>query len=282
MDVLSTWLIRFTQPGALNDPFEMRPHVEAYGTPEQIYKITADRWDRHTESQFERLKKERGGNVSYVEFRDKALPFRESMIAQAIAKASDQGLAMGAKIDEMLNRDLGVLSLSAKYDDLLMWSHYTESHRGFVLEFDTGSTFFNQAHPPSHVAANQEEIDAFKSEYGFLRQVEYSDLRSSVVVTQLTFDHLLVKSKGWEYESEWRMLMPLDYADAKFEALEPYPVHLFMIPPAGVKRVILGCNSSNSLLAKAKALKTNPKTAHIVVERAEIDPKHFKLTFAGV
>jgi hypothetical protein len=28
--IFDNWLIRFTQPRALNDPFEMRPHIAGY------------------------------------------------------------------------------------------------------------------------------------------------------------------------------------------------------------------------------------------------------------
>jgi hypothetical protein len=33
------------------------------------------------------------------------------------------------------NAQIGILSLSAKSDDLLMWSHYADGHRGLCLEF---------------------------------------------------------------------------------------------------------------------------------------------------
>lgn len=41
----------------------------------------------------------------------------------------------------------GVACFSAKSDDLLMWSHYSDGHRGFCLEFDTSLAPFSKAKP---------------------------------------------------------------------------------------------------------------------------------------
>jgi hypothetical protein len=38
-------------------------------------------------------------------------------------------------IQSMLQDDYGVLSLSAKNDNILMWSHYADYHKGFCIEF---------------------------------------------------------------------------------------------------------------------------------------------------
>ncbi|PNV83898.1 MAG: hypothetical protein C0627_03670 [Sulfurimonas sp.] len=38
---------------------------------------------------------------------------------------------------------VGTLCLSAKNDDILMWSHYANNHSGIVLEFDKAHLFFN-------------------------------------------------------------------------------------------------------------------------------------------
>lgn len=37
---------------------------------------------------------------------------------------------------------MGVLSLTKRFDNQLMWAHYADSHKGIVLEFDPSSDFF--------------------------------------------------------------------------------------------------------------------------------------------
>lgn len=50
-----------------------------------------------------------------------------------------QQIASGLKgaIELGLSEVRGVSCFSEKVDDLLMWGHYAEGHRGFCLEFDT-------------------------------------------------------------------------------------------------------------------------------------------------
>lgn len=38
---------------------------------------------------------------------------------------------------------IGALSLSDTFDNLLMWSHYANTHEGFVIEFDKSHPYFS-------------------------------------------------------------------------------------------------------------------------------------------
>jgi hypothetical protein len=41
--------------------------------------------------------------------------------------------------------EIGVLSLTTVCDDISMWSHYAQSNKGFVIEFDGEHEVFNQS-----------------------------------------------------------------------------------------------------------------------------------------
>lgn len=41
-------------------------------------------------------------------------------------------------------RSIGMLCLTEKEDNLLMWSHYAQNHEGFVIGFDTDHEFFSK------------------------------------------------------------------------------------------------------------------------------------------
>jgi hypothetical protein len=82
----------------------------------------------------------------------------------------------------------GVTCFSETVDDLLMWGHYADGHRGFCLEFDTADPLL-----------------------GSVKQVRYSDQFPKLDVTAITskkFDQimhlLLTKASHWSYEREWR------------------------------------------------------------------------------
>jgi len=276
------WLIRFTQPGALNDPFEMRPHIAGYGTPEEVFEIAANKWEMHNEYEYGEFVKRSGNTISYEDYRAGMEKHRLPMIHEALAKSPEINTKMARKIDEMMNTSVGILSLCACHDSLLMWAHYGDSHRGFVVEFDTTSPFFKQERPPVHATASEEEAAQFAEEYGRLRVVRYSDERPSVVVTKMSFDPLLTKGTPWKHEDEWRMLMPLDYADEKGPEHLGYPVCLFKIPPSAVTKIILGSNCNADLVSYALSLRSRDETHHIAIEKARIDEEHFRLNFEPV
>ena len=86
----------------------------------------------------------------------------------------------------MLNNH-GIFCMSENSDDILMWSHYADNHRGFCLEFsDTG--LFKMA-----------------------KKVIYTDSIPDMNYFQKTRDEmtegvLLTKAASWSYEQEWRIL----------------------------------------------------------------------------
>ena len=110
--------IRFTQPGAFNDPFEMVPelHVpEGFGSEEVNiqFSVTA--------------------------------PRREPVVGAldddfASDYCSDQN---SRRILDSLNRAIGILCLSKNGSSLLMWSHYADGYSGAVVKFDETHEFFS-------------------------------------------------------------------------------------------------------------------------------------------
>lgn len=91
---------------------------------------------------------------------------------------------------------IGCSCFSEIKDSLLMWSHYSDSHKGFCLEFDTTFVPFN---------------NAFKVEYSdscphlnplimFIDRKEF-EMKSD----KERFLSLWTKYSCWEYEKEWRI-----------------------------------------------------------------------------
>ncbi len=110
--------IRFTQPGALNDPFEMVPELHVpreFGTREvnMQFSVTAPRRE--------------------------PIP---GTIADDFASehCSDQN---SRRILASLNQAIGILCLSKDGSSLLMWSHYADSYSGAVVKFDQTHEFFS-------------------------------------------------------------------------------------------------------------------------------------------
>ena len=93
---------------------------------------------------------------------------------------------------EAESEKLGMLCLSQKRDDILMWSHYTDGHTGFCLEFDReGFKSWNFCNPIQY-------RKAYPTCKNFIRKIESEALHHIF---------LLRKSEHWKYEKEWRVII---------------------------------------------------------------------------
>jgi len=91
---------------------------------------------------------------------------------------------------EYLVSKLGVFCLSAKNDDILMWSHYSSGHKGFCLGFERG-----------------EEISPFKDAKPVTYKEAYPRINYFRTEDSEKFKRLLfTKSLNWIYEKEWRII----------------------------------------------------------------------------
>lgn len=117
------------------------------------------------------------------------------------------------KIDEMikglyiqLSKVIGVSCFSTSSDNILMWSHYANKHRGVCIEYDFS------------LLEQLENINAF------LLPVMYSNERPLLPFEKLELENgqakqesvirimpdliiaILTKSEFWDYENEWRFI----------------------------------------------------------------------------
>ena len=107
--------IRFTQPGAFNDPFEMVPEL---CVPEHLSGTTVTH------------------NFSVTAPR--STPQAPTRLADDLS--SDE---YSRQIRKQLDQQIGILCLSRNPSSLLMWAHYAASYSGAVVEFDETHEFFD-------------------------------------------------------------------------------------------------------------------------------------------
>ena len=177
----------------------------------------------------------------------------------AVGEVTSKGLR------QYFANQLGVLSLAEKPDNLLMWAHYARSHEGFVLELDATHGLFNRE------ASDGDRVRR-------LEKVAYSQTRPSIALANYSaLRALLVKSLEWEYEQEWRMVLPLEDSLQTIETQSP-PIHLFALPPQVVTGVILGCRISDGRRDEILGmLAGEERYAHVKVQQAELDERTFTL-----
>jgi len=113
----------FASANSFNDPLDC--------SIEPIYELPPI--DKIIEYQTKVLQDNEG--ISYED------ALQKSQIIRSVPKAELENLLQRIKdsVQQILKDEYGILSLSAKYDNVLMWSHYANYHKGFCIKFNCSS-----------------------------------------------------------------------------------------------------------------------------------------------
>lgn len=124
-----------------------------------------------------------------------------------------------SKIKENLHRSFGLLSLTKHRDNLLMWAHYADSHKGFCVGIDTEHLFETVGGAFGPVI--------YQDDFPFLPLLTEEGQDIETMIRMLN-----TKSPHWGYEDEFRL--------TKHGASNVS----FKLKPDAIAEVILGCNIS--------------------------------------
>ena len=229
LDVLENACIRFTQPDELNDPFESRPCMSGI--------------------------REHYGSLYAKQYPD--------LDQEAIGVLLDNFID---KFPSLLGNSTVILSLSGTCEDQLMWSHYCESHKGFVIGFDADNDFFSAERirvRPTRITYSRERANA---------SVDGETPPTEFLASDQEF--FLTKSEDWDYEDEYRVLADAKAADRTIDG--PSTISLFSFPRNAVKRVILGCRTSDDVESQIINLLSS-KYNDVELFNARLNDREFKM-----
>lgn len=270
LDVLVNANLRATQANALNDPFELKPFFHEVLEKADLEAAIKDRF--LFEEQLRKAYLEQPATIRAK------LPFKqflalskqhgyrqqlETMVGNQINDLVDNHLPrltdqLRNFLYDKLSSLVGIVSFSEISDETLMWSHYANNHKGFVIEFDDGNPFFDQRR-------------SLNDEFLHLRPVEYHMQPPLYAkMTDLDGTKLLCgKQAKWSYERERRILVPLDPQNYKGEG---EPIHLISFPQNAISAVILGERASEELTdAVRTVLTSNAAYFHVKLRKAHAD-----------
>ncbi len=134
-------------------------------------------------------------------------------------KLNDSINNINKTIFNLIDDKFGVASLTTKYDNPLMWSHYASSHKGICIEYDF-KDFFQKDSVPNILlhevlySDNRVTLDA-----SILDRVNIVDIENQGKFDILEFfiDGIFTKHHVWEYEQEWRSIIVIkDTREFKF------------------------------------------------------------------
>lgn len=131
INILNNQSIRFTQSESLNDRFELRPEFSqiAHTSDNEYLKSMGPFLDQ------------KFGVGSQNELPRKAMAECLMKIKPSVLQQIDSDVDTSSFLKNFRDT-MGVLSLTKRFDNQLMWAHYADSHKGIVLEFDPSSDFF--------------------------------------------------------------------------------------------------------------------------------------------
>ncbi|KHE93441.1 MAG: DUF2971 domain-containing protein [Candidatus Scalindua rubra] len=100
------------------------------------------------------------------------------------------------KLEKALT-EIGVLCLSSSNDNMLMWSHYADKHKGFCLSFRMiGNDIFKVR-----------RVD-YEGKYTEIRIEDFADKPDRYIK-----DVIFNKASDWEYEGEYRIVIDIPDGD---------------------------------------------------------------------
>ncbi|WP_175726375.1 DUF2971 domain-containing protein [Burkholderia ambifaria] len=109
-----------------------------------------------------------------------------------VNKSSDIGM-------DVLIQKIRVCCFSKRNDNLLLWAHYAENHRGVCLEYDIPDEIFRTQFFPINYSATQPVIEK-------INRYPVGDVNAGSLLMTMKDAVFLMKSEDWKYEEEWRML----------------------------------------------------------------------------
>jgi len=116
-----------------------------------------------------------------------------------------------------IERVYGIFALTTEENNFLMWSHYSNSHKGFCIGFDT-RILWEITKGGIGPVTYQKELPTF-----------------SLFENPMMFSHKLLSTKSdiWEYENEFRIIK------------SGFSRKTIAIPPESIVRIVFGCQMDN-------------------------------------
>ena len=222
--------IKFSSPLSLNDPFEGLYGDVADEDREELRRLLFDA--RYYEKKWVTICEERLGmsrenallSLDFVEDSSDSFNFWFGQQYQLFADA------MHRRFGKM-HRDVlvfkAITCFSAKWNDLLMWGHYADKHRGCVIGFDT-EKLSSQVGTPLPVKYPEDN-----------RRVPMPAKRNDAL--QRATEAMMTKPREWKYEEEWRIISKI----ADLACTGGVLSHSFA--PSVVREMIIGIRADDNL-----------------------------------
>jgi hypothetical protein len=164
----------------------------------------------------------------------------------------------------------GIYSLAERSDNILMWSHYGDQHKGLALGFEIDDSLFNISRTPfcRKVIYAEEFPKLSPDDVNMTTDFKFNGLQAekelhftdNELIAQKT---LYTKANCWAYEDEWRIIYD-SYG------LKPFPGKLV--------KIVFGCRTSKETIRAVKSIIKNCISNKVLLFQLEMSPTAFTLS----
>ena len=151
---------------------------------------------------------------------------------------------MPSLLKKRRNESRRVSCFSKNGKNVLMWAHYSRSHSGFAVEFNTKDELFRQG----------------------MVEIDYSDFRP-IYNPSDSSEVDRTKSCDWRYEQEWRLYR--QKSDLKVHSVLGF--HYFELRPESIKRILIGWKCKDKHLKLFRDFRSRFPDVQLVKMRPEKD-----------
>ncbi|MBH8559866.1 DUF2971 domain-containing protein [Hymenobacter negativus] len=204
----------FAKPHQFNDPFDCQLTIDTTCTKAELMHFI-----KRNNSHFSRAE----GRRMVEKYMD-----NPSLLRTVVNEAARESLGR-----------TGICCFGPNNHSLLMWAHYSDSHRGLCLKFDVA------ADPDAFVFPFKVKYRDNYPRLNHIRAPEGASVREMVTT----------KSKDWEYENEYRVMK---FQDAGLHSFKK----------AALVGVTFGCKASDAFIKEIKTLAADNGFEHLTFDKA--------------
>jgi len=220
--------IWYSKPNGLNDPFDSSTPINWVSNEIEkmnVISVTG-------------LEKDKSGK-----YKGTPRPVNKGLVTQNEEQKRTMELTARALIQLSIDEysQWGVACFTTELKNILMWSHYTNGHRGFCLEFNT-----------KHLPHREK-----------LKKVVYNKSYPTLSPSRMFQSSkipLYTKSSDWKYEKEWRIIIQEGNSTVEYD-------------PVALRAVYFGCSAQREDMVKAMEILKGTSTQFYKMQRSRTEFK---------
>lgn len=185
-----------------------------------------------------------------------------------IAKNNNEDINMA--VDDLYDyqkKAYRVICFSTKYNNLILWSHYSKNHTGILIGFDTDMIV----------------ADGNKKLSDYLEKVDYKndmiEIPDNFLELGIEEQENIIKRNtyrkfmDWQYEDEYRAIVKFDHNENK---------RYIELSAESILEVIIGLNSDIETELTVKNILRNDEYQHVKYKKAILDTNKYEMKYVDM